>query len=131
MPKKNPEIKTVSYGRYTPWERGSRHLPKILEFTSLIAAIEGNEFGMIIKITGGRGIRLEYRIQHPPFKDASGRPEPDFTGEYYVPSNEYEFYIGDCIWLPVEDKAGAWIVSVYFEGKSVAKQKFEVILLSP
>lgn len=127
MAKKRPQIKVESFGRYTPWERGSRELPKILEFTNIIETHEGNEFGVILKIIGGKGISLDYCIKHPPFKDSQGNIEPDFVGKYFVNSNQYEFYIGDCIWLPVEDKVGIWEVIVFHEGKKIASQKFEVV----
>lgn len=125
--KKHPKIKIESYGLYSKWMRGSRELPKIREFAQTIKAEEGNEFGMILHITSGKGAKINYRIQHPPFRDVKGEIEPDFTGEYLVNSNNYRFYIGDCIWLPVEDKVGKWIVSVEFEGKVVAEKTFLVV----
>lgn len=125
--RKHPKIKIESYGRYSKWNRGSRDLPKILEFTDTIKSEEGNEFGMILHITAGKGAKIQYCIQHPPFKDANGNVEPDFTGEYLVSTNDYKFYIGDCIWLPVEDKTGKWVISVEFEGKVVAEKVFNVI----
>lgn len=125
--KKHPKIKIDSYGQYSKWDRGSRELPKIKAFTQTIKAEEGNEFGMILHITSGKGAKIYYRIQHPPFRDATGNIEPDFTGEYLVNSNDYKFYIGDCIWLPVDDKVGKWVVSVEFEGKIVAEKEFMVV----
>lgn len=127
MPRKKPKIRIESYGRYSRWERGNRKLPKILEFTQTIEAIEGNEFGMILKIEGGKGMRLDFCIKHPPFRDESGNLEPDFTGEYFVNSNRYEFYIGDCIWLPVEDKIGAWEIMVSHDGQELARKVFHVV----
>jgi hypothetical protein len=126
--KKHPKIKIESFGRYTKWKRGSRELPKILEFTNTIDCLEGQEFGMILHITGGKGSKLDYRIIHPDFTDDNGNIEPDFTGTYLVNTNDYKFYIGDCIWLPLEDKCGTWIVQVEFERKIVAEEKFDLIL---
>lgn len=128
MPKIKPKIKIESYGRYSKWNRESRELPKILEFTHTIEATDGNEFGMILKIEGGKGLRLDFCIKHPPFRDANGNVEPDFVGEYYVNTNNYEFFIGDCIWLPLEDKLGTWKVIVNSEGKEIASKKFNVVL---
>jgi hypothetical protein len=128
MPRKKPQIKLESFGRYSKWERGSRDLPKILEFTHIIEAIEGNEFGFIVKIEGGKGMKLNYIIKHPPFKNKEGSIEPDFAGEHYVNSNHFEFYIGDCIWLPVEDKVGFWKIIVFYKGKELASHTFEVVL---
>lgn len=126
--KKHPKIKVESFGRYSKWKRGSKELPKILEFTHTIKSEEGNEFGFILHITGGKGAKLDYCIQHPPFTDAHGNLEPDFVGTYHVNTNDYKFFIGDCIWLPLEDKVGDWIVSVEFEGKTVAEHVFKVVI---
>lgn len=125
--KKHPKIKIESFGRYSKWNRNSKELPKILEFTDTIISEEGIEFGMILHITGGKGSKMDYRIKHPPFKDSDGIIEPDFTGTYLVNTNDYKFYIGDCIWLPLDDKVGDWIVQVEYEGKVVAEHKFEVM----
>ena len=127
MPQRKPEIKIESYGRYSKWERDSKELPSILEFTNSIEAVEGNEFGMIIRIIKGKGLKLDYSIKHPPFQDAQGKPEPDFTGEYFINSNDFRFFIGDCIWLPVEDKAGVWNIFVYHNGETIANKSFQVV----
>lgn len=126
--KKHPKSKVESFGRYSKWKRGTKELPQILEFTNTIKSVEGNEFGMVLHITGGKGAKLDYCIKHPPFTDAKGNIEPDFTGTYLVNTNDYKFFIGDCIWLPVEDKVGDWIVRVEFEGKLIAEHTFKVVL---
>jgi hypothetical protein len=125
--KKKPKIKLESFGRYSKWERGSKHLPKIIEFTQIIEATEGNEFGLVLSIEGGKGMKLEYIVKHPPFKNDTAMIEPDFTSDYYVNSNHNEFYIGDCIGLPVEDKVGIWNIIVYHKDQEIAAQTFEVI----
>ena len=127
MKNKKPHIRIESYGRYTPWDKESRKLPGILEFTHIIEATEGNEFGMTLLITGGRGIRLSYCIKHPPYKNDCGDIERYFTGEYRINSNHYEFYIGDCISVPVEEKIGVWEFTVYFRNNKIAAQKFEIV----
>lgn len=128
MRNKKLEIKIDSYGRYSKWNRGSKELPVILEFTNIIEAAEGNEFGMILIIKGGKGLKLDYCIKHPPFHDSKGNPEPDFTGEYYVNSNDFRFFIGDCIWLPIEDKVGEWSIFVYHNGKTIASKILNIEL---
>ena len=128
MKKKQLKIKIETFGRYSKWDRNSRKLPEIIEFTNTIEAIEGNEFGMVLRILGGKGLKLDFCIKHPPFRDSEGKPEPDFIGEHYVSSNDYRFYIGDCIWLPVEDKAGIWELFVSFQGNIVASKTFRVVL---
>lgn len=127
MPRRKPDIKIESYGRYSKWERESKKLPSILEFTTTIEAIEGNEFGMIIRITGGKGLKLDYCIKHPSFPNTKGDIEPDFCGEYFVNSNDFRFYIGDCIWLPVEDKRGDWEIFIYHDERCVAEKSFKIV----
>ncbi len=101
------QVKIDSYdGRYTKWEHDSKKLPEIRAYTNTIEAIEGNEFGMILRIIYGKGLKLDFCIKHPPFQNAKGNQEPDFKGEHFVNSNDLRFYIGDCIWPPVEDKVG-------------------------
>lgn len=72
-------------------------------------------------------MKLDYIIKHPPFKNDAGNIEPDFTGEYYVNSNQYEFYIGDCIWNPVEDKVGIWEIEVFHNGYKLVNKVFKVV----
>lgn len=124
MAKKKPTFKIDSFGIYSKWKRGSKALPKIQEFTTEFKVEEGKEFGIILHIKGGKGIKLDYCIKHPPFTDESGNIEPDFIGVYQVSSNDHYFYIGDCIWLPISDKVGKWIVSVEFEGRIIAEKSF-------
>ena len=128
MAKRKPKITIESFGRYTKWNRNSKELPHIEEFTDTISAVEGNEFGMILHISGGKGIILNYCIKHPPFKNDIGDIEPDFTGEFHINSNTFKFYIGDCIWEPVEDKTGIWQIFVEWEDIKVADVKFSVVL---
>jgi hypothetical protein len=125
--KKHPKITIESFGLYTKWDRESKALPKILEFTNTIRSEEGIEFGMILHITHGKGSKLNYRIKHPPFTDSESNIEPDFTGTYLINTNDYKFYIGDCIWLPLADKVGDWIIQVEFEGNVIAEKTFKVV----
>jgi hypothetical protein len=126
--KKKPDIRIDTYGRYSAWDTSTKELPEILEFTETIEAAEGNEFGMVLRIRGGKGLKLAFCIKHPPFIGKRGKPEPDFTGEYYVNSNDFRFFIGDGIRPPAEDKAGKWEIFVYFEGEIIASRSFQVIL---
>ncbi len=120
-------VEIESYGLYSKWDRESRELPKIREFTTTIDAVSDNEFGMVLRISKGKGASLTYCVKHPPFKNEAGETEPDFTGEYLVTSNDYRFYIGDCIWPPVDDKKGTWEIWVYYEDEVIAGKKFTVI----
>ena len=100
--------KISSYGIYEGWDRDSRELPVIQKFTEEIPARIGIEFGYILNIKKAKGKRLYFRIEHPPFTDGHGEVMPPFTGELYVRTNDWDFFLGDTIWEPVSDKAGSW-----------------------
>ena len=125
--KKKFEVAIESYGRYTQWKRGSRDLPKIIEFTGVIKAYEGNEFGVILRIRKGKGVKLDYYIKRPAAKD-DNITESDYTGMHIIRSNDYKFFIGDCIDYPVQDKLGKWIISIFSEGILLAEKSFDVVL---
>ena len=125
--RKKFDIAVESFGLYTKWDRNSKQLPDIVEFTDTIPAVTENEFGMIVHIRKGKGIKLYFLINHPPFKNKQGKTEPDFTGEHIVSSNDYRFFIGDNIWEPVEDKKGEWVVSLFFKDQLIARQKFSIV----
>ena len=124
--KKKFEISLESYGRYTCWNNKNKALPKIIEFTSEIEAVEGNEFGMILNIRKGKGITLQFIISHPPILDDHGKIIPDFTGEYKVTSNNFHFFIGEGLWTPLEEKAGKWKITVLYNDLLLAKKEFNI-----
>ena len=72
MSKRKPEFRIYSYGEYTPWNRESRDIPKILDFSTEIDAAIGTEFGYVLQIKNGKGEKLEFKIDHPPFKNENG-----------------------------------------------------------
>ncbi|MCD8265333.1 MAG: DUF3859 domain-containing protein [Tannerellaceae bacterium] len=53
MPKINPEFTILSYGLYTPWDRNSKELPKVLRHTLDIPAAIDVEFGFILSVKKG------------------------------------------------------------------------------
>jgi hypothetical protein len=124
---KKVDIALFSYGKYSKWERNSRKLPKIIDITDVIQAEIGTEFGYVLKIKKGKGKKLKFKIIHPPFKDEAGNIVPDFTGEYYINSNDYEFFLGDCIWEPLDDKLGDWRLITYLDGHIVADKTLRLI----
>ncbi len=126
MAKIKTEIKIKSYGIFTKWNRESKELPKLLKVTTRIPAVLDTEFGVLLEIKKGKGKTLEFLIEHPPLKDEQGNYMPDFEGEYFIRTNNYEFFIGDCIWEPEEEKKGDWVIHVYFEGREVVNQRFVV-----
>jgi len=127
MPKKKPQVTLANYGRYTTWNKKSREMPKLLEYTDVIHAIEGYEFGIIIEVDFAKGKILEFTINHPPIKDEKGKLLPQFNGELYVNSIHTKFFVGDGIWLPVEDKVGIWEIVIMLDHKKVMSKKFNVV----
>ena len=124
MGKRRPEFRVYSYGEYSKWDRESREIPKILDFKTEIKAEIGTEFGYVLHIRNGKGETIEFTIDHPPFNNIHGKPEPPFTGEQFIRTNDFEFYLGDCVWEPLEDKLGKWELSTYYQGQLVAQKTF-------
>ena len=126
MEKRRPTFKIYSYGEYSKWDRESREIPKILDFTTEIEASIGTEFGYVLHIKNGKGESVQFRIDHPPFLDEKGQVTPPFTGEQFIRTNDFEFYLGDCIWEPLEDKKGKWELTSWYQGKIVANKIFNL-----
>ena len=127
MARSKIQCQRVSYGIYTPWDRDTKALPKILEFTRVIPARIDIEFGCILNIKKARGKQLSYCIDHPPFRDKQGNIAPPFTGDEYVRSNDWHFFLGDTIWAPVHDKIGPWRLTFELDGQTLADELFTVI----
>ncbi len=127
MAKRKTVVRMISFGEYSKWERNSRQIPRILNFTTEIEAEIGTEFGYVLHIRNGKGKTLEFCIEHPPFAGSDGKTAPPFTGEEFIKTNDFEFYLGDCIWEPLEDKLGAWEISTFLEGEEIARKIFRLI----
>lgn len=122
MAKKKITWELYSYGIYSRWERTSKALPRLLDITDRIPVQPDIEFGYILKITGAKGKKLDFCIDHPPFNDDKGQLAPPFEGEYYINSNNYDFFLGDTVWEPYEDKEGTWTLSTWMDGKLLAEK---------
>lgn len=127
MSKKKIDIELYSYGEYSPWDKTSKALPRILAIGDRVEAESGTEFGYVLKLKKAKGKRLDFRIIHPPFNDEWGKPMGDFTGEVYITSNDYEFFLGDCIWEPIDDKLGPWRLITELEGKVIADKTLHLV----
>ncbi|WP_025006920.1 DUF3859 domain-containing protein [Marinilabilia salmonicolor] len=128
MPKrKKPEIELYSYGIYSSWDRKSRDLPKLKKISTEIPVFPDVEFGYVLKIKGGKGEVLEFTINHPPFFDKDGK-QLLFSGEVVINSNDWEFFLGDTVWEPYEDKAGKWELITRLRGKEIARKEFRLFL---
>lgn len=128
MPKQKPNITIEKFGRFTTWDKTSREMPRLIKYTTEIEAVDGNEFGIVINVDYLKGEVLEFTIKHPPIKDEKGNLLPQFKGELHVNSKHTQFFVGDGIWLPVEDKIGAWEITIFYKNEKVANKKFDVIL---
>ena len=127
MPNRKPEITIANYGRYTTWNKKSREMPKLLQYTNTIEAIEGHEFGIIINVDNAKGEVLEFIIKHPPIKNDKGYLLPQFKGKLYVNTIHTQFFVGDGIWLPVNDKIGEWEILIYLKERIIVSKKFRII----
>ena len=127
MAKKKIKVKMESYGLYTKFQKEGDQLPDILEFTRKVPARLDVEFGYIINIKRARGEILKFRIDHPPFKDENGKVVPTFEDEIFIDSNDYNFFLGDTLWEPLEDKFGRWTLTCYLQDEIIAEETFEVI----
>ncbi len=126
MAKKKIDAELYSYGIYTNWDRNSKNLPKLLKITDQIPLELDIEFGYVIKIKGAKGKRISFKIDHPPFTEESGKVAPPFTGEYFIRSNDYEFFLGDTIWEPIHNKKGEWKLTTWLEGKILIQKSLFV-----
>ncbi|MFW5698929.1 MAG: DUF3859 domain-containing protein [Planctomycetota bacterium] len=120
-------MRLESHGIYATWTGDRRRVPQILEFTEVVPARVGIEFGCVVRLRGYKGKVLDWRISHPPFRDSDGRRTPDFTGEEHVRTNDYAFYLGDAVWEPCDDKLGGWTMSVDCQGERLATVTFHVV----
>ena len=85
------------------------------------------EFGLIVNIKGAKNRLLDFCIDHPGILDAQGLRRPPFDGSEYVKTNDWNFYLGDTIWLPLEDKLGPWRMTVELDGTMLADKTFNVM----
>ena len=127
MAKPKTHSKLISYGIYDGWDRNSKSLPQIKEFRREVPARIGIEFGYILNIKKAKGKLLSYCIEHPPFLDKHGEVAPPFTGDEYVRTNDWNFYLGDTVWEPAEDKIGPWRLITELENRTVADETFTLV----
>lgn len=134
MGKKKIESELYSYGIYSRWDRDKKELPKLVKITTEIPLELDIEFGYVIRIKGAKGKRIQFKIDHPHFTDENGKIALPFTGEYFVKSNDYQFFLGDTIWKPIHDKKGEWKLTTWLDGKvlfqkSLFVKKFDTPLI--
>jgi len=126
MVRRKPEFRLKSFGIYKQWDAQSKELPRIEEFTTRVRAVVDVEFGLVVNIKGAKNKQLEYCIDHPGIRDEQGVVRQPFDGVVYVRSNDWNFYLGDTIWEPIEDKIGDWRLTLELDGLVIADKTFEL-----
>lgn len=126
MAKQKTQIDVVSYGVYRNWDPQSKSLPKIQQFTLVVPAQLDIEFGFIVNIKKAKNSKVRYCIYHPDIPDEDGIPLPPFDGEEYVRSNDWDFYLGDTLWEPVDNKVGDWRMTLELNGEVIVDKTFSV-----
>ncbi|WP_448246847.1 DUF3859 domain-containing protein [Thalassotalea agariperforans] len=128
MAKNKPEFSIQSYGIYSEWDAKSKELPKIKEFTTDIPAEIDVEFGYILNVKKGKGCRLNFIIYHPDVLDKKGHVMAPFEDEIYVKTNDWDFFLGDTIWAPIDDKIGPWRIVIEYQGNIITDKTFDISL---
>ena len=127
MAKSKPQITLQSFGIYSHWDKASKSLPQITQFTTQVTADLDVEFGLIVNIKKAKGEKLHYCIYHPGIIDAYGEVMLPFEGTVYVKDNDWSFYLGDTVWDPIEDKIGDWRMTLSLAGKVIADKTFNLV----
>lgn len=131
MAKKKPQVRIKNWGIYTPWDQASKALPELIKSTYDIPCQAGIEFGYIANIKKAKNKKLKYCIYHPDIPGEDGKPMPPFSGEEFIRQNDWNFFIGDTVWEPVENKAGPWRITLAIEGEVIADRTFRLQLPPP
>ncbi len=126
MAKPKPIITIQSYGIYSQWDSSSKELPQIQSFTTKVPAKLDIEFGFIINIKKAKGEKLHYCIYHPDITDSHGEIMAPFDGFEYVKDNDWQFYLGDTLWQPINNKIGEWRMVLQLQGQIIAEKTFTV-----
>lgn len=126
MAKRRPEIRIRTFGIYTKWQSSARKLPQIAEVTTRVCAEVDVEFGFVVNVKGAKNQKLSYCIDHPGILDADGNCRLPFEGFVYVKSNDWDFYLGDTIWEPIDDKLGPWRMTVKLDEQTFAEKTIEL-----
>lgn len=124
--RKSLQVKMESYGLYAKWSNRCKELPKFLKFTTDFPLRVESEFGFVLHIKGGKGLFVDYVVEHPPIRDEDGRIMPTFTGKIPIRDNDFRVYVGDTLWEPLEDKVGLWRVVAKIDGTTYGDKSFTV-----
>lgn len=120
-------VTILHYGEYEAWNRDDKKLPTLLRITETVTARIDVEFGYTLQIKGQKGKSIRFIIEHPPFCDENGEISPSFTGEVFISSNNFTYYLGDCVWAPTDDKVGPWRLLSFIDDVCVADKTIYVV----
>lgn len=126
MARPEPVVEMLTFGIHSKWDAEDKALPKIKTFTLDIPLELDIEFGFIVNIKRAKNQKVRYCIYHPDIPGKDGEPMAPFDGEEYVRSNDWDFYLGDTLWEPLEDKAGEWRMTLELNGSIIADKTFTV-----
>ena len=115
-----------TWGIYTQWDSGSKKLPKIVQVTTRVPAEVDIEFGFVVSVKGAKNQELAYCIAHPGILDDAGNRRAPFTGTVHIKTNDWDFFLGDTIWSPIDDKLGEWCLTLEMGGTLIAEKSFDV-----
>ncbi|MBB1388205.1 DUF3859 domain-containing protein [Shewanella sp. SG44-6] len=128
MSKLKADVSIIYSGIFSQWDNSSDELPRLLQATVHVPALIDTEFGFITRIKKAKNQILTYCIYHPDIPDDDGNIRPPFEGEVFIKENDWRFYLGDCIWAPVNNKLGNWRMTLTLNGKIIADKTFKVYL---
>lgn len=126
MAKAKFSSRIVSAGIYHGFDAASKELPKIKSFTRHVVAELDVEFGLIVNISKAKGQQITWRIEHPQLTDDDGEVMAPFEGQEFITDNDWQFYLGDCIWAPINDKGGDWRMTIELAGQLIVDETFDV-----
>ncbi|EMI40567.1 DUF3859 domain-containing protein [Rhodopirellula sp. SWK7] len=126
MAKRKIEVRLRTHGIYSQWESGTKQLPRLYEVTTEVPAVVDVEFGFVVNIKNAKNQELYFCIDHPGIRDDRGKRRAPFDGTVYVKTNDWDFYLGDTVWEPIDDKLGEWHMWLELDGKVIAEKTFQL-----
>lgn len=127
LARSKPQVEVKSFGIYTQWESESKELPRVVEFTRQIPAVVDIEFGIVVNIKKAKNELINFCIHHPGIKDEAGKVRAPFDGQVYAKTNDWDFFLGDTIWLPIEDKLGPWQLTIEIAGRQLVDETLQIV----
>jgi hypothetical protein len=127
MSKSDAIVKVISHGIYSGWHAGQDTLPEIVKVCDEVPARIDIEFGMIVNIRKARGENIDWMIEHPGIRDDAGKRRAPFRGTTRVKSANWNFFLGDTIWAPIDDKMGIWDLSIRLHGRIIARKEIQIV----